>query len=366
MAEATLASIVVPARLGLRRDHVVPKRLRDDRSDAGYDFQTLVYDAVALPAHDAVWLFCPKLANFAAILRSADLTIDGRPVRPHRIRRFERYDIVEFARLGEARLFALALGDWRTEVALSQADDTTFAGANVLVTLSKDNDLRWIRDWARFHVREHGANAVLFFDNGSAEYGPAEIEAALSESIDPRAIRVVSAGFPYGPLGLRRHKFRENFLQAALLNLARWRFLDPARAVLQCDVDELVIARRGESIFDATVASPRGFVRIPGAWRFPAAHEGTPMHRDHYLTCATDRDSPPKYCILPRGPMRRKSWATHGLHGVLFGKRFVTDSFGYLHCYGISNFWKGRPASAAAVAGEIDPEARLILDKALG
>jgi hypothetical protein len=64
--------------------------------------------------------------------------------------------------------------------------------------------------------------------------------------------------------------------------------------------------------------------------------------------------------------MRGKSWATHGLHGVLFGQRFVTDRFRFLHCYGISDFWKGRPTSQAARATEIDPEAEEALARVFG
>jgi hypothetical protein len=64
--------------------------------------------------------------------------------------------------------------------------------------------------------------------------------------------------------------------------------------------------------------------------------------------------------------MRDKSWATHGLHGVLFGRRFVTDRFRFLHCYGISDFWKGRPTSQAARATEVDPEAQAALARVFG
>jgi hypothetical protein len=351
--------MVLPESLGLRRDHIVPERLRPPGYDAGYDFRTFVYDAVAMPG--AVWLFCPKLANFRSLL--GGLAIDGRPARVGRVRRFERYDIVELPWDGTPAVLSLTVGGWRAEVAVSAVDRATFAGRNVLMTLSKNNELGWIRDWVLFHVREHGADAVLFFDNGSAGYGTAEIEAALDLGLPVRAL---SAVFPYGPQGARRMRSRANFLQAALLNLARFRFLGPARAVLQCDVDELVVRRGDAGIYDATVASRAGFLRFAGEWRFPAPTGAMPLHRDHYMRGAEVRTCPPKYCIVPEGPMRRKSWSTHGLHGVLFGGRFVDPRFGFLHCYGISDFWKGRPATAAAEAGEVDEATRELLAHVLG
>jgi hypothetical protein len=361
----TLASIVLPEALGPRRDHIVPERLRAPGYDAGYDFRTVVYDAVLMPDRGAVWLFCPKLANFAALLR-AGLAIDGTPVRVARVRRFERYDIAEVSWGGGPGLLSLSIGDWRAEVPLSGVDRETFAGRNVLLTLSKNNELRWIRDWVRFHVHEHGVDAVLFYDNGSSGYGAPEIAATLGEVDGLREVRVLSAVFPYGPQGVRRMKFRANFLQAALLNLARFRFLAPARTVLQCDVDELVVRRTATTVFDATVASRAGFLRIPGEWRFPAPTGAMPLHVDHYMRPAEARTCPPKYCIVPQGPMRRTSWATHGLHGVLFGSRFIDPRFGFLHCYGISDFWKKRPESAAARAAEVDADSRELLARVLG
>lgn len=360
MAEVPgLASIVLPEALGLRRDRIVPAKLRGEGFDARYDFRTLVYDAVEAPG-EGVRLYCPKLLNFEALLRAADFRLDGVAVRPGRVRRFERYDVVVLP--GPAGLLSIGLDGWRQEVAVSPLEREAFAGRNCLVTLSRNNDLRWIRDWAAFHVREHGAEAVLLFDNASTLYGPAEIAASLAEVDGLRAIRVVPVPFLFGPQASKRMKFRANFLQAALLNLARFRFLADARAVLHCDVDELVFREGGASIFDATVASPAGFLRFAGEWRYPdPASQAVPLHRDHFRRTPAPRRCPPKYCIVPAGPMRAKSWATHGLHGVLFGWRFLDERFQFLHCFGISDFWKGRPASQLAVAIEVDAVAVRIL-----
>ena len=359
-----LASIVLPESLGLRRDRIVPAKLCGEGFDAGYDFRTLVYDAVAAPG-EGVRLYCPKLLNFEALLRAADIRLDGVAVRPGRVQRSERYDVVELP--GPAGILTIGVDSWRGEVAVSPLEREDFAGRNCLVTLSRNNDLRWILDWAAFHVREHGGEAVLLFDNASTLYGAAEIEAALAGVDGLRAVRVVPVSFVYGPQASKRMKFRANFLQAGLLNLARFRFLADARAVLQCDVDELVLREGSASIFDATVASRTGFLRFAGEWRYPdPASEAMPLHRDHVHRTPEPRSCPPKYCIVPGGPMRAKSWATHGLHGVLFGRRFVSNEFRFLHCFGISDFWKGRPTSQAVHATLVDPEAERVLARVFG
>ena len=151
-------------------------------------------------------------------------------------------------------------------------------------------------------------------------------------------------------------KFRANFLQAALLNLARHRFLAPRGRCWS-----MRRGRAGAAARRPPASSTRPSPRAPascasaGEWRYPDpgldAHAAAPRPLPHGARAA---HLPAEYCIVPDGPMRGKSWATHGLHGVLFGRRFVTDRFRFLHCYGISDFWKGRPTSQAAQATEVD------------
>ncbi|UXN74149.1 hypothetical protein N8D56_02365 [Devosia sp. A8/3-2] len=54
------------------------------------------------------------------------------------------------------------------------------AGDRVIFTINKDNNLEWIADWARFYVKEHGATAVVVYDNGSTEYGLDDIRSTLA------------------------------------------------------------------------------------------------------------------------------------------------------------------------------------------
>lgn len=356
-----LASIILPEALGLRRDRVVPERFRTEAFDPGYDFTTLVYDAACIEGR-GVWLFCPKLCNLERPLRRAVIEIDGAPARIRRIRRFERHDIVEIPCPTPARRMRLVLEGWESETEISPDESARFAGRNCLLTLSRNNELRWIRDWVVHHVRGHGADALLFYDNGSEAYGAAEIRAALAGIDGLAEIRILRVPFLYGPQASRRMKFTANFLQAALLNLARWRFLDRASAVLSCDVDEMVFGTGGRTIFEATRAARSGFVRFRGRWRYPDSAPGeTPLHRDHYLRGPAESLCPPKYCIVPGGPMRGRAWATHSLRGTPFGRRFVTREFFFLHCFGISDFWKGRPLQRAREASDIDEEARRLL-----
>jgi hypothetical protein len=362
-AIATLGSLILPEGGALRRDHIVPADQRGPGYDARYDFRTLVYDAVHLPEERVVRLFCPKLLNLEAVFRRGEVTLDGARVRPRRPRRHRRYDTVDLpARTPPSRL-AVRFGDWSGETAVSAAE-AAFAGRNVLLTLSQNNALAWIRDWALFHVREHGADAIVFFDNASTEYRPEDVLATLASVPGLAEARVIAAPMPYGPVasGTKRPT-KAKFLQAGLTNLGRFRFLRQARAVLVNDVDELVVRCGARSIFDATAESRGGFLKFRGVWRMAAA-EGLPRHRDHWLVPADGKiDCPAKYCAVPDGRLRRYSWGTHNLDRLWMSRRHETDAFGYLHCRDISSRWKtSRPSSDA---GAEDPEARALLARVL-
>ena len=76
-----------------------------------------------------------------------------------------------------------------------------FSGLNVLLTLSKDNEIRWIRDWVTFFARRHECDAVLLYDNASTRYGSVDIYTAISSVPGIKACVVVHWPYKYGPQG---------------------------------------------------------------------------------------------------------------------------------------------------------------------
>ena len=76
-----------------------------------------------------------------------------------------------------------------------------FRGKRVMVTMSKDNDLAWIRDWVEFHTRNHGCDAVLLYDNGSTQYEAAKLQEIVAAIPGVDAALVVTWPFSYGPGG---------------------------------------------------------------------------------------------------------------------------------------------------------------------
>lgn len=360
--------IVLPEGLGLRRAPVIPEADRPENHDARYDALGLVHDVVHVAEAGVVRLYCPPPLELGVVFREGAFRLDGRPVRLRRLRRRRRFAVAEIAAPVRPERLSLAFRGWEAEVPVrSDADCAAFAGRNVLVTLSKDNSLAWVRDWARFHVAEHGADAVLFLDNGSDAYGPEALAETLAQVDGLGVVRVARIDRPYGPMPLRGAKSRAMFLQTALLNLARVRWLWRARAALQIDVDELVVARDGASVFDATVASRAGFVKFRGLWRTPmGAAEVEPRHADHWGVLDDGKPCPAKYCIVPAGRMRRHAWNVHNLDLVPFSRRFESAEFCYLHCRGITTRWKREHSRQDLGARPADEASRALLARVLG
>jgi hypothetical protein len=346
---------------GRRRPVRVPRAHRAPGFDAAYDADTLWYDAVRVGGE--VRLVCPRLYDLRPLLDRVQA--DGAALRPARVRRARRHEIAALAAPSGVSRLSLALGDWRAETAISADAAGHFAGLNASLHISRNNRPEWLADWARFHVAEHGLEAMLVMDNASTDYPPEAILDALAPTGLKRAV-VLCVPQPYGPTRGKTGRGGAKFLQPAMLNLARLRFLRRARAVLNADIDELVWSRGG-SVFDAAVASPLGLVTFAGAWRQPPPRTAPPyIHAQHVHTREGEWPCPTKYCIRPDGPLRWAGWDVHRPETALpVGLRPRRD-LGYWHCRGISTDWKGYGRLSPGNIGPRDASTAAILERALG
>ncbi|ETX29172.1 hypothetical protein [Roseivivax isoporae] len=325
---------------GPRRKSRVAPRYRKDGYDAAFDDRTLWLDAVW--HQGVVTLVCPRLNNLAGVFRSGALALDGVPARP-RVRHFYRHSLVQMRAPELPARVTLEVAGTRHDSAVSVTDPARFRGRNVIVTMSRDNDLVWIEDFARFHAETQGADAIILVDNASRGYGRAEIEQALARTgLDALVLRT---DLPFGPRGRAPHANTELFLQTCVLNALRLRHLSEARAVLCCDIDELILSRRAPTVFDATWQSIFGFTRFEGEWRHaPTPAQGiTVRHADHVLVRSGGRPSPAKWCIRPTGPLGELQWRPHVLEGFAFNWLFLSRAFTYHHCRQITTGWKRDP-----------------------
>jgi len=233
------------------------------------------------------------------------------------------------------------------------------AGRRLLFTMSKDNDLGWVRSWADYHARRHGADALLFFDNGSTRYGIGDIEETLLSVPGLRHVAVASWPFKYGSPdpAVLNNPFYTLFLQIGAMSVALRRYGARAAGILNCDIDELVYTPRGTTIFELAAQSPKGLVVMEGRFIEAVTAAEHPIHADftERLKGAEARRSSPRKWALDPGRDWVRNLAVHPyMHWIngrpAFAKTQRPDVF-YWHFRGISTNWKDRRTET----GHLDP-----------
>lgn len=344
----TAISCAVPPSVASRGVNI-PQELVTEDFLSLYDSQTLFYDAVRVGRR--IRLFCPSLGQFAQFIRQAEFRVGTRRVRPRITKRRARYTEIDLP-AGSTDDMSIRCEGWTWEGNPSQQETALFEGTNATVLFNKDNDLQWITDQLYFHKRNHGLNAAVIVDNGSETYS---IEALLDAvaHLDLAAVRLLSIPVRWGPLGPPAYRNRSLFFQSAALNLVRLRFLRHARAVLVCDIDEVVLPRKdGLSVFDVAANRWHGWVPFKGTCLYPRPDkDGLPRHADHTLQNRIPERPTRKYCVAMNRPVGRFGWKVHRPDTWRFDKYMDRTFFWLGHCQGIKSGWKDGavPSSAGLV-----------------
>jgi hypothetical protein len=296
-----------------------PLESRQPSYEEEFDFHTLFYDVFRCGR--VVRLVGPPMVNLEEsvindLAASNDLTPNS--VRTHDFGMVQRSSIKGLPRQGGTFAFRHDGLDSVTTLGADLAP--LFAHRRVLLTLSKDNDLAWIGDWARFHARTHGVDTVVLYDNGSTRYTMADLQATLNEVSEISLAAIVLWPFPYGPQGGPDNLWDSNFCQYGMLEHAKWRLLRRAFGVINADIDELVITPHGATAFDAAARTSHGVVEYEGTWiaRVPFGPEPQSTYSRYGYTDVALGSSEAKWCLLPRRAPRQSQWR---VHDVVWGRK---------------------------------------------
>lgn len=365
---AGVALVVRPSAVVLgpadpRRTPPRPVALRGPDYADRYDGSTLFYDVFASEGRTVA--VGPPLLDLAGPLRSAEVTVGGRPA-PVRSTGLDRAHRSTFGRAVGPSL-ELTLGGRRRSVPVGPDLTGLFAGRRALMTLSLDNELTWVRDWAWYHASAHGTDAVVVYDNGSRAYGPDELLDTLTRVPGVEVAVVVDWSFPYGPQGGPGVPWDSDYAQYGALEHARRRLLGRAAGFLNADVDELVLATDGSSVYEHAERSPHGVVSYRGRWVHadPDRAVRSPRHVDSAWVDAAEPLCSTKWCAVPQRLPERAQLQVHDVLGV---KVATPPTLGYRHFRDVTTHWKDGRGGRADVGGElrVDEELRAALDRHLG
>lgn len=257
----------------LRREPARAAEFIDPTYAEKYDDRTVFYDAVAVK--DEIILVGPPLLNLESAVLAGEYKVDGQTVDLSESRCLERSQITRLNAPGVDKdrvELSIRIPGLRPYTArLNSPRHRPLAGRRVLMTLQKNEELDWIRDWVTYYARTHGVDAVLVYDNGSDRYSLGELHDALGDALgSPDNVIVVDWAFKYGPQGRpwvgENVPWDSDFCQIGAFQDARYRWLTHCEGVINADIDELVISKSGKSVFDVLARSKDGVVGYKGLW----------------------------------------------------------------------------------------------------
>lgn len=330
--------MVIPESLGLRREAPPRVEAPTDAFWDHYDGTTLFYIAMHDAATDRLQVFAPPLLNFAPVVRRAEFFIDGRKLAPPRVIHAEKFDRLVFDKAPMGATLTMAVNGVEGVMPVLACDPARFVGRRVIYTMSKNNDLAWIRDWMVWYQRKHKADAVLFVDNDSTLYSPDALAETLGAVEGYKSVALAQIPFRYGPdFATARRASYAQFLQTAFMNAFWMLSMRYAHAMLNVDVDELIVSARNEAIFDAVETARHGIVMATGHWRYPPPGTSPVRHLDHTLALPDDPPCAPKYCLRANSLAARQQLKVHGVKNFKRVPFVSRKDFTFLHCRNVSS-----------------------------
>jgi hypothetical protein len=330
----------------------LPPSVASHRLATEFDGDTLFFDAFAI-SHDTVLCIGPPIEACVPRITISPAEAGRARARTqnHRIpQQFSTRTFLFGDGVGERTTVELEVNGICQSVGINADRSSLLANRRVVMTVSKDNPLLWIRDWAEFYVRQHGADAVLIYDNGSSDYLPEQIADALAGITGLAEIVIVPWAFPYGAGGAGPGEpALDNFCQTGALDHARRCLCRRSRSVLNVDVDELVVSG-GVSIFERVEGSHLAVLLFHGIWvEAPAIFDETTLRSVRHRDCvfawreqinalANGRLTPlcrSKWVCVPSRCSEQLEWGIHEIYPCTLWARFTRP------------FWRGRDRSLA-------------------
>lgn len=368
LAQITSSSAALSADNPLKRAPRAPGRDRPDTFWRAFDSRTLFYDCFRHADGARVLLVGPPPVDLKQAFAAARFVArpGGEALRP-RYHASLSTMITELAGVPATATSIEVTFAGETFVLPIQPDfNGTLRGRKLLFSINRDNDLAWIREWAGFHAKVHGTDAVVLVDNGSTRYAPDDVLAALGSVPGLAFAAVPSWTHSFGPIdpAVRANPYWSRFLQIGSMSVVLRRFGEQAYGLLDCDIDELAGTRSGTSIYDVAKQSHGGLVAFRGVW--VEATKSGQRHRDY-----TMRLSDPKASVC-----RQRKWALdpsrawvrklsvhpywHWIEGrPLFAKTMPDDAL-YWHFKGINTNWKLQRTQAPEAGRGVETDLLLV------
>jgi len=363
LLDAQSSAAQLPA--GVRREPRKPQRQRSQAFLEAFDATGLVYDCFRHADGKRVLLVCPPPVNLVADYALATYTASGTTLIP-KFHTSLSVMIIELRDVpADSDVITLTFGRETRELPIRVNRSAELEGARILFGMNKNNELAWIREWATFHQRLHGTDSVILFDNGSTAYAVEEVVETLRSvpGLAHCAVPVWPQPFGRTDPAVRLNPYWAHFPQIASMSAVLRRYGAKAAGILNADIDELVEAPGGRSIYDVAASLKHGLAVFRGRWieAVPLA-EAAVDHRGYGLTQRDPkraRSRPNKWALDPKRP-----WVAnldvhpywHWIAGRPMFSKVSPEGALYWHFRGINTNWKrmGEPVAREPLTADAE------------
>lgn len=242
-----------PDYWNLKRIPARPAHLQVFNFEENYDFDNLWYDAIQVN-QETIILIGPPLYNTAQYLNMHCHFED-------QCNRLLEYSIQEMDRVcftvikTTADIEHLFLVDnynsfKKTEIHFIKPT-LEFQDKKVIVTISKNHPISWLKQWIDYHKVVHNVDGILLYNNQSTVYSSEELERELLRS--DMHIKVIDYNVPFGCMGGGDWQWEgksgnflpwdSDFSQYIMMEHAKFRYLFCAKLVINADTDELLMLK---------------------------------------------------------------------------------------------------------------------------
>jgi hypothetical protein len=247
----------------------------------------------------------------------------------------------------------IEVGEHSILTEIGKNNSAQFKDARIVYCINKDNDLRWVKDWAAFYVKEHGADAFIIFDNNSQTYTPLQLKVTLREVSGIKRANVINWPFKFGavdPVAQELCKPDHILFAQRVAHMELYlRYGVLANSILNVDIDELVTSDKRRSVFDVVQQRFFGCIKFDRYLVENAREYGTAndlqSFRDYYFRNKLHlgrQDKYKKWAIAPsRLRLIQKTpilW-THRIYGAL-NPYPTSKEFKCYHFAGITCDWR--------------------------
>jgi hypothetical protein len=343
------SAALLPA--GTRRELRVPHRKRPPSFVDAFDATGMFYDCFRHADGQRVLLVGPPPVNLVADYARAAFT--ALPSRTPLRRTFHTSLSVMITELrnvsADATMIAVTFGRETIELPIRGNLSGQLAGAKILFGMNKNNDLAWIREWATFHQRLHGTDTVILYDNGSTAYAVEDVIETLRSvpGLAHAAMPVWPQPFGCTDPAVRLNPYWTHFPQIASMSAVLRRYGAQAAGILNADIDELVEAPGGRSIYDIASSLKHGLAVFRGRWIEAVPLAGAASDHRGFGLIQTDpkraRSRPNKWVLDPKRPWVANLKVHPYWHWIagrpMFSKVRPAGAL-YWHFRGVNTNWK--------------------------